>query len=447
MREKRDHFWKVFLIILLVLIVLIAAGLFVFWKYLAAYEDTLPETVINSYIAEQGTDYWVGGVRDAALAAQGEFDYKYTDEDVPDVTSVISKGWSSRRVISESDSDSEVYMVAAGGTDVAKLTLKPTGDKSFGFQYWAVDQTEFVNGNEQTVTVTVPQGSTLSINEKEVPESYVTASDVELECEVKEPFDKAPVGVTYTVEHLRGKIELSVIDGNDNELEAETVDGKVQYMPVTVGNTLYAVAPADAAVYAGDYELTEDYMEPFSKSELCQGLTDYVDDSALVRFVCADLYTKPELSAKSGGKEIAGTDMANGGRLFLGDRSKTLEESQKAFIEDFAKRYVSFSTNAGDDIMTNYYSLVALVLPGTELAKRFEGSIEPMSWVDGATVKYNDLLISDFIPLGEKAYVCTLSYSVINSTGYEDRDVQVTYEILAVKSGDTWLVANMLADR
>lgn len=440
---KRSGFWKAFLIYALVLLVVFAAALTVFWFYIASFEKSRPELTAKEYTDVQSADFWRKGVAEA-IRAGNEFERK--ELSAKDYGIDLSDGFElSQRREKSPDENSESYVLSVGGANIARLTLKKSGSAGFGFSTWVVAKCEFLAGNARTLTIVAPDYAVVTVNGVAVPEKYITDRESVFEVETEHPFDRMPSGVTYTVADLHGPLEAKADDGEGTELKAgEPKGGAITFLPAAL-RSFRCCAPAGTEVRVNGEALPDSYAN-VQISDMMEELSRYMDNSA-VFYSCDGLMSEPELScADAQGRELEPIIMDDGLISFVPESSALLPLDMTPTVEGFIRSYVAFSANLEDDIEKNYERLAAYLVSGTELASRIYQTQEALYWVGGASVRYNSLDIHDYIPLGSGCAACLVDYDIVNRTGYENREVKARCTLIMIHTGGYWHAAGMVVE-
>ena len=133
---KKDRFAEGMLIYMVSALLLISAGLYVFYRYLGSFEASRASNVEDAFadsftdedmyklLQEQGFDLEMSGFETAEEILQEIYD------------SLEGRPCSIRRCSSEYRDDAPVYTLRVGSTDVATLYLNNSGDAGFGLNTW-----------------------------------------------------------------------------------------------------------------------------------------------------------------------------------------------------------------------------------------------------------------------------------------------------------------------
>lgn len=436
--KKRSVFWKFLLIYCLVLLLIIAAGLAVLWKFMDSYENSRPLNTAENYVRSHDFEYWSQGA--ASAVGAGKFDVRNATLEDYGVTVDINR---MSCVSAGREGDRCWYTVKSAGSDIARLTLSEGGSAGFGMKLWNVDACDFMAGKAASLRVVIPERAVLSVNGVTVDSSYITDEHAQLSCEPEVSFDTAPQGTEYTVTDLRGPAELTVTDGSGKRLEPLDTDGSVvQYAPAA-DISVKLMVPAGSTVSANGADITGQYLE--EPGNILSGLAACAPGSAEF-YSLENLMSHPDIKVLSSDGEELLPAIKGGGRIcYMPGADKKLPENFDAFVLNFAHAYITFSTNYGGEPMENYKKLSPYLLPDTELFGRLTDTVGNLVWAKTSGVDYNSLTAQDYIPLGDSCCICTMEYDITNHAAAGIRNISAACELLIVRDGDgEWKVADMV---
>ena len=210
----------------LVLICLIAAGLFALNAFLAAYEQAAPEKAAEAYLSALDDE------KAFALAEESlrSFDGRLAPPEeifALRVKPYLDAGLRAERDASACTQTREGYRLLSGEQPVGALVLEQSGKGRFGLPLWSVAEAgldfSFLEGDGPR-SITVPEGFTVLCNGRALDESYVTGrreSHGELDYLRDEGY-ALPSLVEYTVEGLPLTAEFRVLDEKGAELDPDT---------------------------------------------------------------------------------------------------------------------------------------------------------------------------------------------------------------------------------
>lgn len=118
--------------------------------------------------------------------------------------------------------DAPSYDITKDGETVSKVTLTRTGSRAFGLARWEVAEVDIADYVADTITyeILVPAGSSVTVNETVLDESYATAQNEvpEVLANVTELISAAPTYDTYTISGFINEPSVSVTDTSGNAL-------------------------------------------------------------------------------------------------------------------------------------------------------------------------------------------------------------------------------------
>lgn len=436
---KKRGFGRALGIYAIVLILLFAAALGVFWFFMASYERSRPANAVADYIASRDGAFWRDGLEDA-IAHGGPFDIR--DASPEDYGIELSGGFavSSRREGGEGES----YMLSVGGADICRLTLKETGRAGFGFSTWAAATAEFIAGNARSLRVLAPENAVVTINGVEVPADMVVERGVPFDMAPERPFDLVPDGLLYEVNDLRGPVEVAAFSEGEALKALDSGGAGLVFRP-NAPHTLRCCVPAGAVVSVNGTELPEEYFN-CAETELLSDFERYLGEGGAAFCVCAGLMSAPEVSAGLDGAELVPVELSGGLVSFIPGSDKKPPDDKRAAAENFVRAYVNYMIDLDDDPVENLKTLGWYLLPGTDLSNRLWLTQDALRWVASNSLSYERLDVRDYIPLGERAFLCTADYDVIIYTGYTPRRTVAQTVILFVLHEGAWKAAGMLTD-
>ena len=215
-------FLKGMLIYALVVLIIFAAVLFIFSRYLASYEKSQPISAVNEYLGsiseEKVSELSKPIVESLSDLSDGSYVTGKLLDNIKNSTPVRGKSESA---------DTLVYYLKSGNSYIEKLTLSKGEDCGFGYNSWKVSGEEiypdsFVN----SVSLTVPPEYTVSVDGKVLGSEYIT--DDKVEYDILKGFYKSkdfscPYLVTYFTGSLLNGAEITVKDGSGNTVPLENL--------------------------------------------------------------------------------------------------------------------------------------------------------------------------------------------------------------------------------
>lgn len=226
---KKRGFVKGMLIYAAVFLVILAVGLGVFWKYIAAYEASRPYNTIEAYMAQLTGEYVCAHSEELLNSLDGNLQSREEAQTL--ICQKIDSGVTYAKKTSECSDTQIVYVLRCGSNVIGSVTMTPAQESSFGFYNWQVTQESFdlscLLGSG--IQVTVPSDFTVSVNGYTLDETYITNDQVHYSV-LEEFYDEydLPMMVTYETPAVLGTSEMVVTDENGQQIDlAEQTDRNV----------------------------------------------------------------------------------------------------------------------------------------------------------------------------------------------------------------------------
>lgn len=201
----------------LVFLAAVAAGLSVFWDFIAAYEASRPENVIKSYASQLTAEYIAMASGD--LAEMVNHQLQTEEECLRVIQEAIAEEITYAKKTSESTDNRLVYALRCGSRVIGSATLVPVEIDQFGFSHWKVAQEvfsmEYLMGD--VFRITVPEDFVVKVNGRIVGENCIAVSDIHYE-NLEAFYDdyELPNLVTYEMGPFLGDVTLETLDADGN---------------------------------------------------------------------------------------------------------------------------------------------------------------------------------------------------------------------------------------
>ncbi len=340
---------------------------------------------------------------------------------------------------SESDRTQD-YLISAGDTDLFAARLTYDG------RHWSasLQGLDAVHAAPRTLTATVPEGTALSINGKAVGPAYIIDDNVLYEdmSALEMRFSSWPHLVRYAIEGIYEDAELTAErEGGLTLLYADGTQWRYT-VPDAAGYSFAVTAPGEAAVTvngavlgAGDVAGTAAYPTRLEVPGELQGALP-----SFSIYAAGGLYTQAsEISAvMPDGTVLTGETAGDGSVSFPLPGSRALYEANHKRVEEFLKALCEY----GAGHTASYYPSVYAVA-GSGVQKYIQAAISSLHWTTGVTTKYTEISSSDYIPLGDAAFICRGRVDCSTTTRYQTVDLDIRYEMLWVKVNNNWLVQDL----
>ena len=452
-RGRRN--WRVFIAVYSVIFLLAGtAGCWVLYQYAASYEASIPEHVMDEFMASASEDRWYEIIRGDVDLPESEFEDTGAIFDAYYDAAVRGKKLSYWKYMDEYTDETPVYKVRGGGMDLAVVRLVPEGSGAAGFgrELWRVGETRGVLALDHLESVTVeidaPRGDTVYINGKAVGERWLTgeAAPVPDLTDLESRFTDVPSFARYRVP-MYGEITVTDEKGvalspqrSDDGRTVRYVAREDEFYSFTVrAPELVTVTVSGAVLDAGEAVRSE--------PGVLAGLDAYTGGSAYrtLTWSYSGLYTRPEITAEMSGRALTPLINEKGELIFFPAQDDALADEMRPTAEAFFNSYIDYSGKAYNT--ARHHNLLSRILPGSELYTYVRDSRDAMIWASATQVHYDELTFSDFYRVSDSCFTCTIRYKADfeAQSWYESYtyDLQNAYEMAFVRSGNRWLAAAM----
>lgn len=203
----------------LVFLLIGAGGLYVFWQYLACYENSRPKLAVNAYmdaLTPERICQESGEVID-------RIDHNLESREAcrAFLLSQLDGKLSYAKKSGECTDSRQVYTVRCGSQPVGQFSIVTTQPDRFGFTPWRLEEDaydlSYLIGEPESLTV--PDALEVWVNGTALDSGYITQDNIpykELEGYAQE-YD-LPHQVTYTYGPFLGEPEVSIRDGAGQEV-------------------------------------------------------------------------------------------------------------------------------------------------------------------------------------------------------------------------------------
>lgn len=227
LKKKPPLFYIIYFSVVAVALVAIIFGLVWLRGYLAEYESARPyvtaDEVFDKYFAKGDFAEIVKNTHDSD-----------SFESADDITLFLNEKYGGAdltydSVSSGGDDSIQKYVVKADDRKIAEFTLKKSGNKTKrGFELYEKDSFKLYYPANESVTVLVPEGSSVYVNGKELNEKYIADGGVMIVDESTLPEGLTPMKYTrYTVSGLVNVPSVKVMtNGIENPPEYDEKAGE-----------------------------------------------------------------------------------------------------------------------------------------------------------------------------------------------------------------------------
>lgn len=239
-------YWFSLLIYTIVLMVIALLALKAVWSYAEQYEASMPEPVVEQYIAGLNSNLFDAGAADTISAMPHEVQ---TDEEVQQAVSELLNGEITYSRTTSTEPDANAYAILCNGSSFGKVYLKRDETKSADFIYngkevklpfltydlrpWVISKEEFdFTGLYTSVQVTIPESYSVQLNGHTLDEKYIIERDIKYDS-LKNYYSlnpDLPKKVTYRFDNIVGYLDPVIFDENGNEYTIDTGRDDSQYI-------------------------------------------------------------------------------------------------------------------------------------------------------------------------------------------------------------------------
>ena len=204
----------------LVFLVIVSAGLWIFWDFIEAYEASRPVNAIKAYVDSlkpEDLSEGSGGLLDTLDA-----NLQSREESARLIQESASGSFSYAKKSAESTEDRQVYVLRNGRQVIGQFAISAGEPDKYGFRIWEVTETSFDFSHlmGERVGVTVPSDFTVFVNGYALDESYIVEKDIPYST-LEEFYGEYPLPtmVTYSADSFLGSCTMTVADRKGNPIE------------------------------------------------------------------------------------------------------------------------------------------------------------------------------------------------------------------------------------
>ena len=451
---RRNSKWSRFLLVWALLLLLLGGiGCVVLYQYLAVYEVTRPEPIIESFLDANDTPSLLAQARENILFDVSEY------EDAQDLYDSYLSAVDTTRSLTyrldsgSSDTDRLLYTIRSGPSILCQIIMVPEGPSpGFNRHTWTVSKvcaapiTEILPS--VMVTVDAISGMDLQLNGKQLSSVYASGDSIPISdlTRFESGLDPVPCFTRYEIGPLYGEITLADSWGNTISPD-KTEPGSVHYQAAVSTQSLKVRAPEDLKIMINGVPLGSEDVSSSSLGVL-EGLELYtLGEEVLTNVYRIDgLYTAPEVKAvDSDGNEISPVTVGENSFVFFHQNDPELESQQLGVVERYFDAYMDYSAHAFD--ATRYTNLLGKVFPQSNLYNYIFNSREAMYWASGTSAEYKDLRYEHFHRISDYCFTCTVLYSAeMTATSWYEQysySLENAYELSFVTQNGSWYAAGM----
>ena len=331
------------------------------------------------------------------------------------------------------------YIVSAGGTDLARARLV-YGEGRWDLSLTAVNS---LSAPTRTLSVTVPEGTALTLNGRSVEERYIAERNIPYPdmTDLELRFKEHPTLVRYEIPGIYEAAELSAVrEGGLAELYADGTEWRYT-LPEGGRYTFLVEAPAEASVTVngtlltdGELAATADYPTRLDiPEELQASLPSFRIYSA------GGLYSEPAVSAALPDGTALVPVTGEGGMIsYTYPPTEELYQACHGRVEDFLRALCEYGAGHTARYAPNTY-----VSQGSALSPYITRASGSLYWTVGVATSYDEISSSDYVPLGSDAFLCRGRVVCTTKTKYQTVNFDLNYDMLWVRQGNYWMIRDL----
>ena len=438
-KQKKDRFVKVYLICVLCVLLIIAAGLLLLWRRMDVYERSRPARAVEAWIDATDSAGWRTllsgmGVEDSYLSgldlADAEYYKKlelYTDE-------------------------TPTFGVRFGKKTMLVASLKRGEALGFGSNAWEIGSVSLADSG---FTVYAPVGAAVTVDGAPVPEDSLVQRDAQpLTLGVFEQGrDDIPGLSKYVLNDVFGVERVQVTDAEGNALSPAYSSGvSWYYPPLTSDYTV--IAPAAAAVTVNGVTVTEENAASCRErgENDAYRIFDGIEDSLPFSLEAADrriwtvegLVARPAVAAVlSDGTALAAVNETNNTWEFedvpVGAPDAALAAELEEYILNVFDAHIAYLGNRAGNFEGNYGRYTAYLVPGSEAAEQARRARESVVWAKGQNT-HPTAVVKEVLRYAEDCFTAQVDFTPENDP---DGDVNSNIFVFVRYNGE-WRVVRVM---
>ena len=226
------RFFKGLIIYALIFILLTGAGLFVFWNFIDAYEESRPINAAKAYLNTLTSEHMVSA-SDELLASVNQ-DVQSSEEASRVIHDALSGTYTYAKKSRESTTDKYVYAIRDGSQIIGQFAIEPGEEGRFGFRIWEVTEESFDFSYLQgsAIEITIPSDFSILVNDNMIEDKYITQKDIAYKAlsEFANDYDM-PTLVTYRIDGFLGDVNIEVIDRFGQTMQLADIEDQDRLLP------------------------------------------------------------------------------------------------------------------------------------------------------------------------------------------------------------------------
>ena len=340
----------------------------------------------------------------------------------------------------ESESErSAAYILSVGETDLFRVDVALVDNQ---WQVTGLKPLDAISGRTHGVTVLLPEDAALTVNGVTVDGKYIAETGIRYPdmTELEMSFDAWPTRVRYEVDglYLLPQVEASRTGG----LVLLSEDGTSwEYtVPDAAGYSFAVSVPQGSAVTVNGARLTDAQLAGSSTLSTRLSLPEAVKPllPSVSYYAAGGLYTRPEIAVTApDGSVLTGTEEGELVSYSLPE-DPGLYERHHERVESFLRDLIDYG--AGHSWSGKPAAYVA---EGSEVKPYITCASGSLKWTVNVTLTFQDVSSSDYIALGDGAFLCRGHADFTTKTYYQTKEISMDYDMLWIDQDGTWMIWDM----
>lgn len=263
----------------------------------------------------------------------------------------------------------------------------------------------------------------------------------------KETTDERMVYMVLSGGRTIGRVVMTVVSTDNYGFQYWDVTEQSYDFSYLIGKSVSITVPEEFSVYADGvllddsyitetgiiYDVVEEYYKDYDLPTMCT----YTVGPALDEIV---------LTVKDTEGNPVQIDDDTDMNQFLKNCSQEELDELNAFVETYTKCYVDYTTvnSKAGTLYQSYSELVKLMVPDSVLAGRMQEAQIGLVWVKGRSSELTNLTVNRLLRLEEGRYLCDVSYTAHIKDGWNDEDINSSFELIVVETEDGLKTESMI---
>jgi hypothetical protein len=328
-KPKFSAFWYAYTIVVCLVLLAIAGGTRYFYLYLEDYEATLPQYVMDSFIANLSRDT---SAYDYLITSASEFE---SDDDAREAFHALLAGGrlDYEKILVANWEDAPVYILRSNGEYVGAVSLTALPEPSkFGFSEFTIDKITDLYLPNIAITASLPAGYTLHVNERELGEDFIIGQ-TQIKHDRFALNDEGTLLYTYQVSGLTKEPRAVATDKSGSAVDLYLREDFTDLGATVLFSGVEITAPTGFLVFVDGVDITNGKHR--KETLALEGLANYPADSvpevpSLTVYEVTGLSETPKVEVFDfRGEEVAGETLDNHYRYdftFSGDDLTAYED-------------------------------------------------------------------------------------------------------------------------